>query len=557
MRRLVPAAALLLLGAAPLSERVEYRLSPVFDGGELRAVTVELHLRGDADGRTELALPDSFGGVDGHWRYLSNFVAKGARIEAPSSAERVLVAPPRASITLRYRVNTAYPQDPAVSGGNPYNGAAIRPTWFAAMGEYLFAVPKNASRRVTRFAWVGWPAGWTRASPLDGGDATVAELVESTLLAGPDVTIHARLIMGGTLRLATRGGFGWSMDAFADDMARILTAQRAFWGDAAGDYTVTMFSLAPVPGRTSLGGTGRRRGFALFGSPDVPRDELVRLIGHEHIHNWIPRRVGEMPAKDEAALYWFSEGVTDFYTARTLLRAGVWSPQRFADDLDQALARLASSPLRNAPNSRIAAGFWTEPGMDQLPYDRGHRFAHLLDHRLRRMGKPGLDPVLFAMRDRWAAAPPGRKPALMDNLLAVLDAQGLDARPLIGRHIDAGEPVSLPADLFGGCAVIATSIVPDFDPGFDRDASAKAGRIVGVDPAGPAYAAGLRDGMARLARVGSLVDDSRVPLGYRVRDDAGEHVISYLPAGRARLTLQEVRLTPAAGSADCRRRFGG
>ena len=172
----------------------------------------------------------------------------------------------------------------------------------------------------------------------------------------------------------------------------------------------------------------------------------------------------------------------------------MWTPQQFAADLNRALAGVASLPAGAYPNSRIVADFWRDPAVQQLPYDRGHLFAHLLDAELRRGGEPGLDAVLFAMRDRWVAAPATAKPVLLDNLLAVLDARQFDARPLIAKYIETGTVAELPVDLLGRCASVVRTTMPVFDPGFDREAIADAwtryregGRIRGgsIRTAGP------------------------------------------------------------------------
>ena len=63
----------------------------------------------------------------------------------------------------------------------------------------------------------------------------------------------------------------------------------------------------------------------------------------------------------------------------------------------------------------------------------------------------------------------------------------------------------------------------------------------GVDPDGPAYRAGLRNGMKRIARDGGEPGDSRVPIIYRVRDESGaERVIRYKPEGHSTVTFQQV-----------------
>lgn len=549
-------------GSAERTGRVAYRISPVFDGKTLSEIAVEVRLQADKSGETMLELPDQYGGVKDHWHYLSPLVATGATITAPTEATRLLRSAPNARITIRYHVRSAYKSDPDASGGNAYNGAIVRPDWFASLGEFIFITPKGSEKASASLAWAGWPRSWVTASSATEHASTVEDVAESSLIAGPDVAIQTRSIKGGALKVATRGRFDWDISGYADQVAAIITAQRSFWNEADGNYTVILFQLAPSPGSSSTGGTGRAHGFVQYASPDTRSDILFRIIAHEHMHNWIPRRIGEDPEteKDAAAVFWLSEGFTDLYTARTLLRAGLWTPQQFVDDLNRTLAGLASSSARTYPNSRIVADFWNDPAVGQLPYDRGHLFALLLDAELRRNGKPGLDAVIFAMRDRWLAAPSKAKPAIIDNLLVTLDAQMFDARPLIDTYIDAGKPIALPADLFGGCANIVETAIPVFKPGFDRDATAAAGAFAGVDPQGAAYRAGLRNGMKRLARLGGQEGDSRVPLSYRVTDNAGDRTISWLPAGGARIDLQEARLSPERASIEakeCSRRLSG
>ena len=549
LRVLAFVVAPFLLGANAATEPVSYRLSPVITSGALSEVSVELSLRADPSGRTLLKLPDRYGGVKDHWRYLSPIEVVGATIVSSSSKERVLRSAPNAKLKISYRVRTAYPKDPDAAGANAYDGAAIRPDWFASLGEFLFAVPARADDTPARFKWSNWPRSWTKASSVDGSSITLKDLIESSFLAGSGVMMHSRPIQGGTLRLASHGSFDWSVDRYTDQVATVVSAQRRFWGEADGNYTVTLFQLAPSLGVSSAGGTGRAHGFVLYASPDTTSDTLFRLISHEHLHTWVPNRLGASPDEDSAALFWLTEGFTDFYTARTLLKAGLWTPEQFTADLNRALAGVAGLPAGAYPNSRIKSDFWTDPIVGQLPYDRGHLFAHLLDAELRHGGKPGLDQVMFAMRDRWVAAPANAKPMILDNLLAVLDHRGFNIRPLLARYIDAGEPIMLPVDLLGNCASITQVTIATFSPGFDREASAKAGAIAGVDPDGAAYAAGLRNGMLRLARLGGQEGDSRVALSYRIRDASGERIINWFPAGKTRLTLQEVRSNPSVSVA--------
>jgi predicted metalloprotease with PDZ domain len=120
--------------------------------------------------------------------------------------------------------------------------------------------------------------------------------------------------------------------------------------------------------------------------------------------------------------------------------------------------------------------------------------------------------------------------------------------------------VELPATLLGECGKVLTESRAAFDRGFDARATRQAeGTITGVDPAGPAYAAGMRDGMKLVRREGSAANDSTLPLAYRIADADGEKLISYLPIGRTRHAVQRIAIGAAneEAKAACKNRLGG
>ena len=556
--------AVVLLTPAPARaeppDAADYTLTPVLDGDQLTALDVTMTFRGDADGETRLELPDAFAGQSELWRHLSDLRASGATSTGVDQAARVLRHSPGARVTVRYRVRSAYDATPTAYAKG---GAIVRPDWVASFGEALFASVDGREQSPATVTFSGWPATWRIVSDLQHGGLgrplTEGDVVESTLLAGPTVEVVSRPIPNGTLRLGMFGDFGFSPGELGDRLAGILTAQRRFWGDGAGPFTVTLYGLGPLTNLSSAGGTGRTDAFALEATPDLPLDFFTRLIAHEHDHSWIPRRLGRLPEVDEAADYWLSEGFNEFYTGRTLLSAGLWTPRQFADDLNETLLAFAQSPVRAEPNAVVVRDFWTDDAVQRLPYQRGWLFALLLDGRLRDAsgGARSLDSLLRLMRDRWNAAPDGAKPLARDNFFASASAMDLPVADLFDRHIGRGEPIALPADLWGDCATIGTEERATFDAGFDRAESTRTGLIAGVDPNGPAYRAGLRDGMKRVAWVGSQEGDARAPMTYRVADDAGEREVTWLPAGEDLFTAQQARLGPDAESPRCRMVFAG
>lgn len=115
----------------------------------------------------------------------------------------------------------------------------------------------------------------------------------------------------------------------------------------------------------------------------------------------------------------------------------------------------------------------------------------------------------------------------------------------IDRHQVRGERLALPADAFA-CLTLRTVSQPERVLGFDRDATAETGVFTGVDPAGPAHAAGLRDGMRLIAREGGAQNDSSVETAFRVTDASGqERVIRYRPEGKATVTFQRLSIPRA------------
>jgi predicted metalloprotease with PDZ domain len=557
--------AALGLSSAPVS--TDYTVTPHFTSGALDELEVTISLHGNADGRTVLDLPDGGMGRRDRWKYLSDLRVTGAAVQDDGPAKRILNAKPNALITVQYRVRSAYGNDPKGEDGNPFAGAVVLPTWFTTLGDFIFAAPEGRDHSLATFNWGAAPQGWTLASDLDRTSAdvplTVADVVNSTMLGGSDVQLYSRHIPGGDLRVAIRGQWSFADQKLVDDIAAVVSAQRHFWGDAQGPYFVSIIPLATSPTTLSVGGTGKFRGFALYGTSNAEESRLRRILAHEHTHNWIPSEQGLMPeGPQEPSDYWYSEGFTDFYTDRTLLRAGIWTPADFVAHLNEVLREYDNSPVRTAPNDRIISDFWTNPDVQKLAYERGYLLAFLWDEKMRRAteDRVGLDQVMFAMRDRYRHSAESARPDLIENFESTSrERTGVDVRDDIQRFAIEGEPIMLPENLFGPCANIGTVSVPSYDIGFDPAASAKAGVFTGVEPTGPAYRAGLRDGMRRIARSGGNPGDSQVEITYRVLDAAGaEHLIRYKPEGASVVRFQQASLLPRNGPGPgCAARLGG
>jgi predicted metalloprotease with PDZ domain len=498
LRALALAATLPLLAGARAPQPIQYQLGVEAPAGATPYLTVELRFRGDGDGETTLLLPDDFASGKDAWKHVSGLMIEGAQVVQEAEEKRVLKHRPNARITARYVVGSAYGQDPAAGEGNPYAGPLLRPQWIAALGEFVFAAPEGRLDAPAAFKWGKTPVGWTLASDLEHGRMgralSVGDVLESITGGGTEGKVVTLQAAGAPLRVLTLAP-RLAESSLAADSAQIIAAQRAYWNASGEPFLIVAAPLAAKERSRSLGGTGRDDAFVVYSSPGTEAG-FRWLIAHEHLHTWIDRRIGERPPQDGAG-YWISEGFTDFVTVRSLVRAGLWTPDEGLKRWSEALTAYDASPVRTAPNAKIAEGFWTDPSLQKLPYQRGLMLALKWDDELRMssQGRLDFDDVLLSMRDRKRAYP-AEKTLTDDALLDAAWGVGrLNLRSDLARYVVRGDFVTLPETLFGGCVDVATKVSPAFDAGFDHAGSFKVKVVQGVRRPGPAWNSGLRNGM--------------------------------------------------------------
>jgi predicted metalloprotease with PDZ domain len=547
--------------SAAADDTVRYTLSPVLASGKLQALAIEVRFAGEGDGETVLHLPNEWGGKTELYQGVRDLTVEGdgVSVAATEAAKRVVKHRPGAELRVRYRIVQYWPGVPAVTGDNEYR-PIVQPAYFHVLGNAVFIEPESDESRPAAFVVKGLPRGWAFASDLEhtamGRKLVLGDIIESVSVGG-----DFRIVKRGSVRVAIRGKWSFSDDGFLDQLQPIIASHHRFWGDGDEPFLVTVVQLQSSPGQRSLGGTGRSDAFAFFATDGASDVVINRILAHEHLHTWIPRRIGGMPEPDEARDYWLSEGFTDFYTGRLLVRDGIWSLDQFASELNEMLWAYANSPVRTAPNADIVSGFWKDPATGKLPYQRGQLLATKWDFDLKKAtnGARDLDDVVLAMKAR--AAGPGKPPLASTMFVEEMKRVGVDVATDMGRFVDKGEAVLLPADVFAPCGTVATLDLAEFDRGFDPQKTADNGdKIAGLRKDSPAYRAGLRDGMQLLKREAGKTGDSRVDLSYRVLDNGVERVITYRPEGTKRFTVQEFTLKAGMTEAErkaCAARLGG
>lgn len=574
---------------------LHYRITPRPD---LQPAALEVELRFAAAGRRESvlrAVPAWAGVTDfasryGDWQALGT----GQSVAPLAEPYRWRVQhPPEGEVHLRWRVRTALPDPEAVVAQDQRQLylTQVGPRGFQFFGHGVLASvehwgddtqpqlcltlqPFDATSAVFGSMGQGAPG-----RPLVWrGRASPGLLRHGFHAGGPMWRLHERGVHGGPLGLAVRGRFEQLPDAaWVDAAARLIDMQRRFWEPTPGAAQPVQW-LVLTPNHQSggnSGGTLVHRVAVLHAPPgfSARSPTFESLVAHENLHQWFPRRFGGPgPGGPEqmAAQYWFSEGFTDHYTHRLLLASGLWRLEDYATRLTERAQRLLASPARTLTSAEIAPRFFSDREAGQQMYLRGEWLALRWDAALRRSGAGSLTALLQrlmrpeAEADALAAEPAAER--VLAALAEALRGSGVDPRADVDAHLRRGQPLPLAgaawADALAACFVRDEIERPVWALGFDT-ASFTARELRGVDPQGPAHAAGLRDGMVL---VGWSVwgGDVERDVVLQVRDaatgpvaagsgaasaapaDPGVREVVYRPVGRERLRLPRWQVRPGA-----------
>jgi predicted metalloprotease with PDZ domain len=533
--------------SAAASAPISYRLRPVLKDGALQAIAVTMGFAADPSGRTEIDLPDHHVGQSGLWKAMHDIAVEGPQaqlLRTGNPAVMIVRSAPRAAISLHYNLMQDRKGEPGLDEASYYR-PVIQPGYFHLLGWMALAKPAGDDQRPATFRIEDLPRGWRFASTLEHTPLTVNDVQMSVSVGG-----DYRIVTAGSVRVALRGQWDFRDADIAARVARIAGTERNFWGDPASPYLVTILPLKKQGLAGSTGGEGLSGGYAMFLTRNSDDIHIDYGFAHERMHGWIPFQLGTV---SDQSSQWLTEGFTDYFARRILLRSRAWQPQTEIAEWNAVLHDYDVSPVREATNARIANAFFSDPDIQQLPYQRGALMAIYWNWRLRALGfGGGMDAIIREMRQR---ARIDRAKSPVDNLVAALKAQGLDARGDIDRFIVKGQSIWLPADAFAPCGRIVTADIAAFSNGFDAEATGAADDVVtGVDPHSAAYAAGLRDGMKLIARLSPYSRDSRLMRVFRVLDRGKQRIISYLPAAKTRVRVQTLVV---ADPAACVKALGG
>jgi predicted metalloprotease with PDZ domain len=323
-------------------------------------------------------------------------------------------------------------------------------------GVQLFLLPEGQRQAGGRVRFEV-PQGWAIASalrptaePTVFAAADYDELADApTQLGRFDVT---RFEAGGkqhTLVTTPAGAYdAEKLKELAGVLKRVAETQGQMFGGLPYD-NYTFFYFFTMAGDRIGHAIEHANSFVCFppdGPNAAPAGEAWRAA-HEIFHAWNGKRLrpAEMWPYDYGRenvtpLLWFTEGMTDYYASKTLLRAGLYDREQFVNSMAGAVGMLEANDARSYVSPADASMTSWLRSRTLFPYgisfyDQGNVLGLLLDLSLLRdtKGAAGLDEVMRRLyREHYGR---GRGFTTEDLVRVVSAVGGRDYAPFFDRHV--------------------------------------------------------------------------------------------------------------------------
>ncbi len=278
------------------------------------------------------------------------------------------------------------------------------------------------------------PAGWSviNGNPAPGPDYRFPNydlMIDNPTEISNAFTVDSFQVEKTTYRVMLHADKdpGAARGLLLRSIERIVRAEVAMWGQ----QPVTQYTFM-VHYQDKNGGDGMEHTSSTHISQPVTLATVaadssafmgrIEVFAHEFFHTWNMKRLRaaelgpwDYTRENPTRTLWIGEGITNYYGARTLLRAGLIDSARYLTRVARAVGQLQSSPgrkLMSAEQSSFNAWFFdgvrlnrnTNLGATTISYyNKGELLGWLLDLdiRARTGGRKSLDDVMRLMWQRF------------------------------------------------------------------------------------------------------------------------------------------------------------
>lgn len=438
------------------AQDLKFTIIPEWADTNKASLLVTSEFQGDADGETWLYYANNQFGEDNQIKFIDFNLPNQDVTYLPDSNRVVFRHAPGARVTFKYRVFDRQ-GDQDFYSYCCYN-PILKPTYLHIQSGHLLIYPEElwsgpTDRRQVSFEWQKTPEDWVTHSSFgaglkQGGYLTQGELGYGVFVAG-DFRKHTFHVKGQPVHFLTRGNWQkWTDTDLLNILQRTFEGHRALWNDFTDTiYTVTFIPVdMPESNSQSCGGSGLTNSFLSYATNHAKMDlwSVRYVYVHELMHRWIGTTIEN---EKEEQQYWFSEGFTDYFTYKTMLRYELIDMKEWAQTMNrEVLTPHYLSTVKGQPNSEINYEHFWNGGKDweKLPYRRGCIYAFYLDNLIRKRskGKCNLDDVL---RDMLQACTKNPEQKLNhDFFLRMIEPYaGKSCRADFEKYIVQGKPIKL------------------------------------------------------------------------------------------------------------------
>src|SRR5580704_1653946 len=183
------------------------------------------------------------------------------------------------------------------------------------------------------------------------------------------------------------------------------------------------------------------------------------VASHEFFHAWNVKRLRPRPLGPfdysqmvHTPSLWISEGLTSYYGALALERAGLITPQEYLDEIGHMITNFEQSPGRRERsiedtswdtwfNGEVVGQANNLKNTNYSYYDGGQVMGHILDFAIRKdtNNQKSLDDWMRLMYSRYALPKPGFQPD--DAIKAASEVAGTDLSSVFHKYISGKEPI--------------------------------------------------------------------------------------------------------------------
>jgi predicted metalloprotease with PDZ domain len=395
------------------AQGLQYRIEPIFDNENVR-LRVTVFFEGEADGKTYFGFENTQFGLPDQMNFLDITKQKeGIIAQKEPDSNRIVVTHPRGK-----KSEFVYEVLDLQGTKTFYSYCCYKPIinkdYFHIQSGHLLLSPEKYwsspfDRKTVQFNWANFPKNYlihnSFGADLQQNSTLSNSEFTSSIFVGGDFRRYKFEVQNQPVYFVTRGKWlKFEEDSLVNMLKKTFEGHRAFWNDFRDTiYSVTFLPVGEVVWNDkskslSYGGSGLTNSFLSFASNNQGLEfSMIRYVYvHELMHRWIG---GKIENAAEEQQYWFSEGFTEYFTQKNMLRYGFISSAEFVENMNQDFMHPHyTSSTREKPNDSLNyEKFWSgDKEWEKLPYQRGCLYAFFLDNQLREKtnGKVNLDSIM-------------------------------------------------------------------------------------------------------------------------------------------------------------------